>query len=280
MSEDTPPDPHGGTPDYTPGFGQEYTTFQLGFQAADTSAWLLEQLRPGHKVLDLGCGPGSITVGLAQAVAPGGQAVGVDMERTQVSAARGLAARLGVANAVFTTGDVSAMDLAEEEFDAVHIHRVLTHVPDTMAVLEQARRSLKPGGMIFCREMITENCFTEPDFGVLAEAWRMYESLVQWNDGHPNIGRRLKETLITAGFINVETKATFQTYQSREELRAIHRMAKSWLLSDEIAQAAINYWAVTQRVCARIAEAYDRWLEHPGAWMAQAYGEAMGRKPG
>ena len=56
-------------------------------------------------------------------------------------------------------------------------------------------------------------------------------------------------------------------------------MAKSWLLSEEIAQATISYGAIRPRDLVRIAEAYDRWLQHPGAWMAQAYGEAMGRKP-
>ena len=279
MTEDTLPSPEGGTPDYTVGFGQEYTTYQLGFQAADTSAWLLEQLRPGHRVLDMGCGPGSITLGLAQAVGPEGQALGVDMEENQVSTARELADGLGVVNAAFITGDVTAMDLPEAEFDAVHIHRVLTHVPDTTAVLAQAMRALRPGGVIFCRDMITEMCFTEPDTGILDEAWRMYESLVYWDDGHPNIGRQLKEILITAGFREVNTRATFRTHQTREEIQAIHRMVKSWLLSEEIAQPAITYGAASQQICRDIAEAFDRWLEHPGAWMAQAYGEAMGRKP-
>ncbi len=134
-TEDTPPGPEGGTPDYTAGFGQEYTAFQSRFRAADTSAWLLEELRPGHRVLDMGCGPGSITLGLARAVGPEGRVLGMDMEESQVSAARELADRLGVVNAAFITGDVTAMDLAENEFDAVHLHRVLTHVPDTEAVL-------------------------------------------------------------------------------------------------------------------------------------------------
>lgn len=279
MPENPGPTPEGGTPDYTPGFGEEYTTFQLQLQAADTSAWLLEQLRPGHRVLDMGCGPGSITLGLAQAVAPGGQAVGVDMEESQLAIAKELAERHGVSNLVLTQGDIISMDLPEERYDAVHLHRVLTHVPDTSAVLYQAKRTLRPGGLLFCRDMITGECFTEPGSLGLNKAWRMYEGLVGWNDGHPNIGRQLKETLQSAGFGDVVTRATFRTYQTQEEVKAIHRMAKSWLLSEEISQDAISYGAIRPLDRTRIAEAYDRWLQHPGAWMAQAYGEAMGRKP-
>ena len=279
MTDDPGPTPLGGTPDYTAGFGEVYTGYQLTLQAADTSKWLLEHLRPGQRVLDMGCGPGSITIGLARAVAPGGTVLGIDMEESQLTTARDLAKQEGVSNAVFAAGDITGMSVGREEFDAVHLHRVLTHVPGTLAALEQARRALRPGGILFCREMITGKCFTEPDFGVLDEAWRMYEDLVSWNDGHPNIGRRLKETLITAGFVNVETRATFRTHQTPEERVPIHRMARAWLLSGEIAQAAISYGAATERGCARIAEAYDRWLRHPGAWMAQAYGEATGYKP-
>ncbi len=55
----------------------------------------------------------------------------------------------------------------------------------------------------------------------------MYESLVQWNDGHPNIRRQLKEILQMAGFREVNTRATFRTHQTPEEIRTIHRMVKS-----------------------------------------------------
>src|SRR5688572_8059537 len=61
------------------------------------AAFLLPYLHPGMELLDAGCGPGSITVGLAEVVAPGG-VVGVDLQAAQVEQARTLAAERGVTN--------------------------------------------------------------------------------------------------------------------------------------------------------------------------------------
>src|SRR5215831_13844206 len=68
--------------------------------AAKEGAFFLPFLRPGMRVLDLGCGPGSITLGLAEAVAPG-EAIGVDLQPSQVAQAQALSVAWGVTNARF-----------------------------------------------------------------------------------------------------------------------------------------------------------------------------------
>ena len=112
--------------------------------AEASAAYLLPYLRPGLRVLDFGCGPGNISVGLAKAAAPG-ELHGVDMEESQIELARAVAAAYGRDNTIFHAGDVTNMPFEDDFFDVAHCHNVLMHIPDTGAVLAEVKRVLKPG---------------------------------------------------------------------------------------------------------------------------------------
>ena len=96
------------------------------------------------QLLDFGCGPGTISVGLARAVAPG-KMHGVDMAKAQIETARDLAESRGQDNAIFHVGDVTDLQFEDNFFDVAHCRSVLMHVPDTAAVLSEVKRVLKPG---------------------------------------------------------------------------------------------------------------------------------------
>ncbi len=112
MAEQTP-----ATPDYTMGYSEEFLQLLHRRSAQTHAAYLLPHLKPGLQVLDFGCGPGTISVGLAKAVEPG----------------------------EFHVGDVTALPFEDDSFDVAHCHAVLMHVPDTKAVLAEVKRVLKPG---------------------------------------------------------------------------------------------------------------------------------------
>ena len=266
------------TPDYTMGFGEEILESLRRYTAASNAAYLLPYLRPGLRVLDFGCGPGSISVGLAKAVAPG-ELHGVDMEASQVELARSVAKASGQANALFHVGDVADLPFEDASFDVAHCHNLLMHVPDTSAALAEVTRVLKPGGVIGCREMICGASFTHPDFGVIRKAWDMFEDLLTMDDAHPQMGSDLKAVLLEAGFANVRATASFDTYSAPDDVEFIHRLAVGWFLSPEITEAAIKYGAATPELCEEIRVAYEKWRVHPGALIGVAFGEAVANKP-
>ena len=114
---------------YVPGYGTaagQYMAVRTAFNSAD---FFLPHLRPGMNVLDCGCGSGTITIGLAEAVSPG-EVVGVDHEPVQVEQARALAAERGVDGVRFETADLFALPFADGTFDAAFAHAVLMHVGD------------------------------------------------------------------------------------------------------------------------------------------------------
>ena len=266
--------------DYTLGSNDELLAISRGFTAEAQAAHLLGQLRPGQRVLDLGCGFGAISVGLAQAVAPGGELHGIDIGAAQVEQARKLAAAAGCGNATFQVADALELPFADDFFDVVHCHSVLSYIPDTGAALREAWRALKPGGVIACREMICESCLICPDFGILRRAYDMFEDLLATDDGHPQMGKEIKGHLIEAGFAVERVSAAFDVYTTPEEVELMYTFADRWLLSPTVAEVAKQYGAVSEELLSNLRSALRKWREHPGAWAAFARGEVVARKPG
>lgn len=266
------------TPDYTMGYGAGAVD-ALGRASAESHArHLLPYLRPGLRVLDFGCGPGTISVGLAEAVTPG-ELHGVDMEESQVALARSAARAKELENAFFRVGDATDLPFEDGFFDVAHCHRLLIHVPDTRAVLAEVKRVLKPGGIISCREMICESSFMYPDFGGTRRSWDLFEDLVAADDGHPQMGKEMKGHVVEAGFENVRMSASFSTYSTPREIAVIYDLIDKFLLSEEIVEAAIKYGAFSRALYNDIRTSYRKLKSHPAAFCGLAYGEAIANKP-
>src|SRR5436190_6023772 len=113
---------------YTHGHHESVLRSHTWRTAENSAVYLLPELRPGQRLLDVGCGPGTITVDLARRVAPG-EVVGIDAAPEvieQTPAADGV---------TFAVGDVYALDSADGSFDVVHAHQVLQHLTDPVRAL-------------------------------------------------------------------------------------------------------------------------------------------------
>ena len=273
MSDQAP-----GTPLYTMGYGEEFIRALMRYQAPTHAAHLLPHLRSGLRLLDFGCGPGTISIGLAKAIEPG-ELHGIDMEESQIELARAFAAHGGHENATFHVGDVTDLPFEDGYFDVAHCHNLLMHVPDTATVLSEVKRVLKPGGIVSGREMIGGSSFTHPDYGVLRRAWDMFEDLLEADDGHPQMGKDMKLHFHRAGFTDIQATATFDNYSSPEDVAFIYGIALKWFLAPEITEAAIQYGASTEEICERIGLNYAKWKDDPGAFCGVAHGEIIARKP-
>ena len=267
-----------GTPDYTMGFSEEFLESLKRVSAETQAGYLLPYLRPGFRLLDVGCGLGAISIGLAKAVAPG-EMHGLDMEASQIDMARSNARAYGVDNAIFHVGDAIDLPFEDGSFDVVSYQNVIMHIPDTRKVFDEAKRVLKPGGIIGCREMIVQASFTYPDFGVIRKAWDMFEDLLAADDAHPQMGKELKGHLANAGFSNIKVTLSSDLFSTPPDVDFIYSFVQKWFLSPEITDAAIKYGAATRELCDDISAAYDRWRADPGAVLSVAYGEVVANKP-
>jgi ubiquinone/menaquinone biosynthesis C-methylase UbiE len=115
--------------------------------AERNAQFFLPHLRPGMRLLDAGCGPGSITIGLAEAVADC-EAIGIDVSEEAIEAARATASSLGRDNLRFAVADIGALPFEDESFDGVFCHAVFQHLRDRLEGLRELRRVMRPGGVI------------------------------------------------------------------------------------------------------------------------------------
>lgn len=107
----------------------------------------LAGLRPGMRVLDIGCGPGDVSFVAARLVGPTGSVLGVDAAPEMVALARARAAEQGLTAAQFTHAAIDAIAL-DEPVDAVIGRFILMHLPDPAATLRRLNSFVRPGGVI------------------------------------------------------------------------------------------------------------------------------------
>src|SRR4051812_2720912 len=136
---------------YTHGHHESVLRSHRWRTAENSAAYLLPSLTSGDTLLDLGCGPGTITADLATQVTPG-RVVALEITDAALDLARAEIASRGLTNVDFTVGDVHRLDFADDSFDVTHAHQVLQHVADPVAALREMRRVTRPGGLVAARD--------------------------------------------------------------------------------------------------------------------------------
>jgi SAM-dependent methyltransferase len=243
--------------------------------AGEALAFLRPHLRPGLRVLDGGCGPGSITADVAELVAPG-EVVGVDREPGQVEAARRRAAERGLGNVRFEVGSLYALPFPDASFDVAYAHTVVQHVREPVRALRELRRVLKPGGVVGVRDEDWGTCLWEPSDPLLERARAVWLRAWQHDGGGPFYPRHQRRLLREAGFARTVGSATASCFGTPERTRWFAGVFALLLEQPAFVRTAAEQgWADAAALSAMRA-AVRAWGEHPDAYCAVAFPEAIG----
>jgi SAM-dependent methyltransferase len=245
--------------------------------AERNAAFLLPHLTPGMRLLDAGCGPGSITIGLAPRVGPDGEAIGIDINEERLEFARGLAKERGVTNVRFETADVYALPFEDASFDAAFMHAVLQHLPDPVAALREVRRVLRPGAVIGISDADLGTGIVWPPSPAIDASFELMVRLREHDGGTPYAGRMLRQMLHDAGFERVTAKAVAGTDGGPPE---VNRYMASWQMSYFEEPAVIaritSLGLATEAELWEMAAAWREWGEAPGGYSTRLMCEAVG----
>ncbi|MGW6535375.1 methyltransferase domain-containing protein [Streptomyces sp. NPDC055051] len=261
---------------YTHGHHESVLRSHTWRTAANSAAYLLDEVRPGLDVLDVGSGPGTITADLAALVAPG-RVTAVDAAEDVLAKARATATERGLENVEFAVADVHALDFPDDSFDIVHAHQVLQHVGDPVQALREMRRVCRPGGIVAARDSDYGAFTWYPERPVLDHWLDLYHRVARANGGEPDAGRRLFAWARRAGFTEITATAGTWCFSTPEDRAWWSGLWADRTISSSYADLAVEGGHATRAELAEIAAAWREWGTREDAWFMVPHGEILCR---
>ena len=255
---------------------------------ANSASYVLPYLtKPNMKVLDVGCGPGSLTIDIGRHVVPnGGQVIGTDYVAEPLETAERLLQATApelVGNRIkFQVANIYSLPFPDDSFDLVHVHQVLEHIADPVAGLKEMRRVAKTSdGIVACREW-ANTCFYPPDSLRGLGDWEdLFFRFIGANGGHPNSGRCMHVWAEEAGFELSRVKRSagtwcFSTPEERQYFGgSMAKRMRDYSSSGGFATKVVEGGFATKEDLEAIAKAWDRYVADDHAWLGFLHGEIL-----
>ena len=244
--------------------------------AENSAAYLLPHLGTGQRLLDLGCGPGTITIDLARLVDPG-EVIGLDIAADVVAAAEQARTDAGVTNASFGVGDIYALDLDDDSVDVVHAHQVLQHLADPVAALREMRRVLRPGGLLAVRDS-DYGAFTWFPLDPRLDRWlELYHRVTAHNGAQADAGRFLRSWVRAAGFTDDVASSSTWTFGDHADRTWWGDLWAERAVASGFAEQAVEYGLATADELTAIADAWRDWAASDAGLIVLVHGEVLAR---
>jgi SAM-dependent methyltransferase len=194
----------------------------------------LLDVQPGMRVLDLACGPGTLTRRLAELVSPGGEVVGVDLAPGMIELAR----EAGITNARFEEMDIERLLFPDASFDAAACGHGIQFAPELDHALREARRVLRPGARFAA---------SVPVQGIAEPVWSLLDTVVdRWLPPAPRAidGGLTRETVNDAtAFARAANDAGFAT----AEVEVVEEKVR-WESAEQLVSLFTSWWDCSARL--------------------------------
>jgi SAM-dependent methyltransferase len=247
--------------------------------AENSAAYLLGHLADGQRLLDVGCGPGTLSVDLARRVGPNGSVVGIDLSPAVVQEATAHAAAQGAGNVTFRTGDFRDGDLADGSFDVVHAHQVLQHLRDPVGALAAMSRLARPGGIVAARDSDYLSFLWTPADPRL-DRWReIYMAVSDRNGTRGDAGRWLLRWALDAGLTDVTYTTSTWTFAAPGDRAWWGDLWAERTVASSLADQAVEYGAATRAELEEVAGGFRAWAERPDGTFVLLHGEVVACSP-
>ena len=259
---------------YTHGHADSVLRSHRWRTAENSAGYLLPHLDAGARILDVGCGPGTITVDLARRV-PTGSVLGLDRSEDVIAEARATARQAGTPNVELAVGDVYALDHGSGSFDVVHAHQVLQHLSDPVTALREMGRVCRPDGVVAVRDSDYSAFTWWPAVPELDEWLDVYRKVARGNSAEPDAGRRLKAWALAAGLDVRSSTAGVWCFSTPEDVTWWGELWAERVVGSSLADQARERGLADHEDLARLARGWRRWAESADAWFVVLHGELI-----
>ena len=162
-------------------------------------AFMEAEIKQSYSILDIGCGPGTITSGFAK-MAPHAAVTGIDIHDSQIQLAKKYAQAESYQNLAFQQGSIFELPFPDNSFDLVFVQTVFVHIPDHPKALAEIKRVLKPNGIFANREIINSYVIITPYSQLLEKTKTIFHNGIIAMGGRPDAGLFMGESIMEAGF--------------------------------------------------------------------------------
>jgi SAM-dependent methyltransferase len=259
---------------YTHGHADSVLRSHRWRTAENSAGYLLSRIDQESRILDVGCGPGTITIDFAR-LASAGSVVGMDRSEVVITEARSAAEQAGVTNLELDVGDVYSLDYEADTFDVVHAHQVLQHLSDPIAALREMGRVCKSEGLVAVRDSDYAGFTWFPAVPELDEWLELYRRVAYGNAAEPDAGRHLKRWALAAGLDVVASTAGVWCFSSSDDVAWWGCMWAERVVGSGMAEQATERGLASKEDLERLAQGWRRWAASPDAWFAVLHGELL-----
>jgi SAM-dependent methyltransferase len=260
---------------YTHGHHESVLRSHRWRTAENSAAYLLPHLKAGQSLLDVGSGPGTITVDLARRIAPG-RVTALEVTPEVLELTRAEAAEAGV-ELSYLVGDAHAIPAPDGSFDVVHAHQVLQHVADPVGMLREMRRVCRPGGVVAARDGDYAGFTWYPRLPSLDDWQALYQRVARSNGGEPDAGRRLLSWALAAGFTDVTPTVATWLFATPMTRAFWGSMWADRVVDSDFARQATSRGFATEADLRRIRDGWLTWAEAADGWLSVLNGEILCR---
>ena len=239
----------------------------------NSAAYLIEHLSPGRSLLDVGAGPGTITIDLARRLGDG-EVIGIDVS-AEVMEKANAAVPDDLTNVSFRPDSVYNLGFDDDSFDIVHAHQVLQHLSDPVAALAEMKRVCKPGGVVAVRDADYRGMTWAPADPTLDMWMDIYQQVARSNDAEPNAGRYLRGWALEVGFASVVSSASVWCFTTDDDRTWWGELWADRVLDSSLPTQALERAIATQEELQAVSDAFRRWIDAPGAWFTCPHGEII-----
>ncbi|MDE3009088.1 MAG: methyltransferase domain-containing protein [Acidobacteriota bacterium] len=262
---------------YTHGHHESVLRSHRWRTAENSAAYLLAHLREDQALLDVGCGPGTISADFARRLSRG-RVLAIDNAATIIEQATIDADFADLTNLTFEVRDVYATGLADDSFDVVHAHQVLQHVTDPVAALREMRRVVKPDGLVAVRDTDFGAFTWYPEDERLSRWLAIYHEMTRRNGAQADAGRRLKAWAHEAGFRELDVSSSNWTFEQPEERAWWGGLWADRVVESRFAEQALEYELATRDDLAAFSQAFREWSREPEGVFFVVHGEVIARR--
>lgn len=261
---------------YTVGYDTAVMSWFNKRRAHSHAKFFTPYLQRGMRLLDGGCGVGSITADLATIVAPG-ETIGIDLEQSQINHAHHHTTHLS--NLRFAQANITQLPYPDDYFDAVFVHGVLEHLAHPLAAVLEIKRVLKPGGIVGARHADWDGFLLAPIYPSLQPFLPTIKQLLKAQACDPQFGRHQVQYFNQAGLSLEQVSASYDCWTANETERIeAGAFFAAYCASEGFKQQVYDAQLLDPTTLSAMIAGFQQWRDDPNAFAADAWSEVVARK--